>query len=49
MDTARREAVIRFVAPFDKGWAIAFKARRATDRFTSRPKGVLQVTWPCVA
>jgi len=33
---ARREAVIRFVAPFDKDWAIACKARRATNHFTSR-------------
>jgi iron complex transport system substrate-binding protein len=33
---ARREAVIRFVAPFDKDWAIACKARRTTNRFTSR-------------
>jgi hypothetical protein len=33
---ARREAAIRFVAPFDKDRAIACKARRATDRFTSR-------------
>ena len=33
---ARREAVIRFVAPFGKGWAIACKARRATNRFTPR-------------
>ena len=27
---------LRFVAPFDKDWAIASKARRATNRFTSR-------------
>ncbi|HUV22742.1 MAG TPA: hypothetical protein VMZ32_13180 [Gammaproteobacteria bacterium] len=27
---------LRFVAPFDKDRAIACKARRATDRFTSR-------------
>ena len=33
---ARREVVIRFVAPFDKDWAIACKARRATNHFTSR-------------
>ena len=33
---ARREAVIRFVAPFDKDRAIACKARRATNHFTSR-------------
>ena len=33
---ARREVVIRFVAPFDKGRAIAGKARRATNHFTSR-------------
>jgi hypothetical protein len=45
---ARREAAIRFVAPFDKDRAkagptsaasavgLACKARRATDRFTSR-------------
>ncbi len=33
---ARRETVIRFVAPFDKGQVIACKARRATNRFASR-------------
>ena len=33
---ARREAAIRFVAPFDKDRAIACKARRATNHFTSR-------------
>ena len=40
---ARREAAIRlspkaptFGAPFDKDWAIACKARRTTNRFTSR-------------
>ena len=33
---ARRDAVIRFVAPFDQGRALACKARRATNRFTPR-------------
>ena len=33
---ARREAAIRFVAPFGKDRAIACKARRATNHFTSR-------------
>ncbi len=46
---ARREAVIRFVAPFDKDWAIACKARRATNRFTSRCIPHTYVVRPLVA
>ncbi len=46
---ARREAVIRFVAPFDKDWAIACKARRATNRFTSRCIHHTLVVRPLVA
>ena len=49
MGTARREAVSRATRLAGNGPVLVKRRNKANGRFTPRPKGASQVTWPGVA